>query len=136
MFTIEASHVPTEIFPGLPVEKRKILGKHLVYYETTFSDDCACKMCNVNTPLGLQAIMPSSLIQAIHRFIGDGYKKEHGPAQSLCPHFRGQLIEYFDPDTGWDMADVLQNGLLTTERKFLVYLHGVDPANTRAINAL
>ena len=37
---------------------------------------------------------------------------------------------------GWDMADVLQNGLLTTERKFLVYLHGVDPANTRAINAL
>jgi hypothetical protein len=76
--------------------------------------------------------MSSPTIQAIHDFIR---KYDHNGVGYFSHHERGQLGDYFDPETKWDMADVVCDCLEKTRRRVSIFLHGIDESDSRAIRA-
>jgi hypothetical protein len=122
-----------DIFQALPPEKSQIMANYLSYVETTYGDQLACKICLSNTPIQEAVSMPSEVISSVHEFIIK--YGQNRTEQPLNYHHRGQLSDYFDADSGWDMADVIKDGLRTPRKNLVIYLHGLIDGDDRAFAA-
>lgn len=122
----------TQLFPYLSNEKAKIVATDLVFIEATHGCSCACRICFLPAPVKVQQYIPSQTLMAIHDFVG---KHDPNGTKFISHHNAGQLSDYFDPDTNWDMADVIRDCLEKTRRTVAVYLHGIVEDDNRAIEA-
>lgn len=120
----------TNVFPNVPTDQRGMVADNTRVIAVTHGDDMACRICHLHAPIGVRQIMAAPTIEAIHTFIAENATTHD---DTLSHHNQGQVTDF--EDAGWNAGDVIIDGL-RTGRYIEEYIHGIDPGDERALEAI